>query len=461
MMSVDSTQSMKMESPHPAAGVCPVTGFGGPATALKSPTGCPVTEGAAEFDPFRGAYQADPAVALAEARRNEPVFYSPVLDYWVVTRYNDVKEIFKNPDLFSAAITLEQVTPISDEALDILDAGDFAPGPTIVNEDEPIHGERRRALFQPFEQDSVALLEPRIREVINNYIDRFAARGEADLVDDLFYEVPCIVALIFLGVPDEDIETCRQFGMQQTLFTWGRPEVSEQVRVAEGMAAFWAFAGELVERLKKTPDAPGWIPHAIRVQAEHPDLITDNYLQNIMMSGILAAHETTTNASGNALRTLLENREAWEAIVEDPNLIPKAVEECLRFSGSVVAWRRMTTDDAVVGGVEIPAGSRLLIVMASANRDESIFPEPDVFDIHRANARRHLTFGLGIHTCMGASLARLEMKVFLTELTRRLPGLRLKQGQDFTYLPNTSFRGPEHVLVEWDPATNPLPSDRP
>lgn len=434
---------------------CPVS------SVTHSPTGCPVSSLAASFDPFRGAYQVNPGDSLKLARKEEPVFYSPVLDYWVVTRYNDIKEIFKNPELFSAAITLEQITPVSEEAIEILDGYDFAPGPTIVNEDEPIHTERRRALMAPFEADEVAKLAPRITEIVNTYIDRFVKRGHADLVDDLFYEVPCIVALIFLGVPDEDIETCRQFGMQQTLFTWGRPPAEEQNRVATGMGQFWEFAGHLVERLKKTPDAPGWIPHAIRVQKDHPDLITDNYLQNIMMSGILAAHETTTNASGNAFRTLLENRKAWERICADPTLIPKAIEECLRYAGSVVAWRRMTTDDTTVGGVEIPAGSRLLLVTSSANRDDSVFPEPDVFDLDRPNARRHLTFGLGTHTCMGATLARQEMRIFIGELARRLPHMRLVEGQQYTYLPNTSFRGPEHVLVEWDPAQNPIPADRP
>ncbi|BAH53630.1 cytochrome P450 [Rhodococcus opacus] len=428
---------------------------------VKSPTGCPVSGMAAGFDPFQGAYQVDPSSSLRGARKEEPVFYSPLLDYWVVTRYEDIKQIFKTPSVFSPSITLDQITPISDEALQILGSYQFAPGPTIVNEDEPIHTERRRLLLQPFEAENVATLEPKIREVVNTYLDRVIKDGRADLIGDLLYEVPCIVALIFLGVPDEDIETCRHFGMQQTLFTWGHPTGDEQTRVATGMGKFWEFAGGLVDKLKADPNAKGWIPHAIEMQRQHPDLFDDNYLQNIMMSGVVAAHETTTNATGNAFRTLLENRSSWEEICADPTLIPKAIEECLRYSGSVVAWRRKAVVDTTVGGVDIPAGGRLLIVMASANRDDSMFPEPDDFDIHRGNARRHLTFGIGSHTCLGATLARLEMKVFLEEVSRRLPHMSLVAGQEFSYLPNTSFRGPEHVLVEWDPQQNPVPADRP
>lgn len=434
-------------------GTCPVEHM--------TPTGCPVSSLAANFDPFRGAYQVNPADSLAPARREEPVFYSPLLDYWVVTRYSDIEAIFRDPTTFSAAITLEQISPISDEAMDILRKYEFAPGPTIVNEDEPGHTAHRRALMEPFELDSVNQLVPRIHEVITEYVDRFIKRGSADLIDDLIYEVPCIIALMFIGVPDEDIETCRKFGMQQTLFTWGRPDGSEQERVATGLGQYWEFAGKLIQRLKENPDGPGWIPHAIRVQTANPELISDNYLQNLMMSGILAAHETTTNAAANAFRTLLENRQAWEEMCNDLTLIPKVVEECLRYAGSVVAWRRITTADVNVGGVDIPAGSRLLIVTASANRDDAVFEGPDTFDIHRPNARRHLTFGVGAHTCMGATLARAEMRAFLEILGTRLPHMRLVEGQDYTYLPNTSFRGPEHILVQWDPAANPLPADRP
>jgi len=180
-----------------------------------------------------------------------------------------------------------------------------------------------------------------------------------------------------------------------------------------------------------------------------------------MMSGMLAAHETTTNATANAFRVLLEHRRAWEQLCQDPSLIPRAVEECLRYAGSVVAWRRSATKDVTVGGVDIPAGARLLIVTASANRDEAVFDQPDTFDINRTNARRHLTFGLGPHVCMGATLARVEMRIFLETLATRLPHMRLVPAQRFTYLPNTSFRGPRHVLVEWDPAANPFPGDRP
>ena len=199
--------------------------------------------------------------------------------------------------------------------------------------------------------------------------------------------------------------------------------------------------------------------YAIRKQKEQPQVVTDSYLHSMMMAGIVAAHETTANATGNALRLLLENRHLWETICADPSLIPNAVEECLRVSGSIIAWRRVALQDTEVGGVPITKGDKLLVVMTSANHDERHFENPDTIDLYRGNTTDHLSFGYGSHQCMGKNLARMEMRVFLEELTRRLPHMELVPDQAFTYLPNVSFRGPEHLHVRWDPARNPERAD--
>ncbi len=135
-------------------------------------------------------------------------------------------------------------------------------------------------------------------------------------------------------------------------------------------------------------------------------------------------------------------------------MIPNAVDECLRLSGSIIAWRRVALCDVTVGGIALPKGAKILMVMTSANHDESHFTGADLLDLRRDNARDHLSFGFGRHQCMGKNLARMEMQVFLEELTGRLPHLKLSE-QRFSYLPNISFRGPEHLRVEWDPARNP------
>ncbi|POR52837.1 cytochrome P450 [Paraburkholderia eburnea] len=438
------------------AGRCPFS-HAAPATAqaeLKHPERCPVSANAAAFDPFSDGYQQDPPDYVRWAREQEPVFYSPKLGYWVVTRYDDIKAIFRDNLTFSPSIALEKITPTGPEANAVLESYGYAMNRTLVNEDEPAHMPRRRVLMEPFTPEHLKHHEPMVRRLTREYVDRFIDDGRADLVDQMLWEVPLTVALHFLGVPEEDMDLLRQYSIAHTVNTWGRPRPEEQVAVAHAVGNFWQFAGKVLDKMRQNPDGPGWMQYGIRRQKEHPDVVTDSYLHSMMMAGIVAAHETTANATANAMKLLLQHPHAWRELCEDPSLIPNAVEECLRHNGSVAAWRRLATKDVRIGGVDIAAGAKLLIVTSSANHDERHFADADLFDIRRDNASDHVTFGYGSHQCMGKNLARMEMQIFLEEFTRRLPHMRLAE-QSFSYVPNTSFRGPEHLWVEWDPAQNP------
>ena len=154
--------------------------------------------------------------------------------------------------------------------------------------------------------------------------------------------------------------------------------------------------------------------------------------------------------SANAILTLLQHRDSWDAIVLDHSLIPNTVEECLRYRPSVVAWRRLVKEDVELSGVTIPAGQRILCFLPSGNRDEDRVRNGEIFDISREDARTHISFGFGRHFCLGAPLARFELAVILEELTRRLPSMRLSEGQDFRPVETVQFRGPEKLWVEWD-----------
>ncbi|MGD8430387.1 MAG: cytochrome P450, partial [Ectothiorhodospiraceae bacterium] len=434
------------QQPGAPAAECPFSGAG---------SDCPVSPQAAAFDPFGYDYQLDPAEALRWSRDQEPVFYSPKLGYWVVSRYQDIKAIFRDNLTFSPAIALEKITPVSQEAQDVLKQYDYAMNRTLVNEDEPQHTERRRVLMEHFTPENLVRQEPMVRRLTREAVDRIVDRGEADLVDEMLWEVPLTVALHFLGVPEEDMGKLREYSIAHTVNTWGRPSKEQQVEVAHAVGNFWQYAGKVLEKMRATPDGPGWMRYAIRQQAHYPDVVTDSYLHSMMMAIIVAAHETTAHASANMFRRLLEQRHLWEEVCRNPRLIPNAAEECLRHTGSVVAWRRITTAPATVGGVDVPEGARLLIVSASGNHDERHFENPDEIDLYRDNAVDHLTFGYGSHQCMGKNIARMEMRIFLEEFTRRLPHLELVPEQEFTFLPNVSFRGPDHLWVRWDPAQNP------
>ncbi len=448
---------MTSESSNEILPTCPV--MHGSGAALKSPTGCPVSEQAAEFDPFQDAYMDNPSEFVRWAREKEPVFYSPKLDYWVVTRYKAIKDIFRDPVTFSPSNVLESTEPPSPEAAAILKQYGFGMSRTLVNEDEPAHMARRRVLMAPFTPEHLKQHEPMVRRLVTEAVDSFIDDGQVDLFKKLLWHVPFSVALHFLGIEDdEDREKMHQFSIAHTVTAFGRPSPEERISVAHTVGQFWQLAGEVLEKMRRTPDGPGWMRYSIRQQADYPDVVTDSYLHSMMMAIIVAAHESTSFAAANAIKLLLQHPDAWRDICADPGLISPAVEECLRHNGSIASWRRRAMRDVEIEGVPIPAGSKLLLVVSSANHDRSQFSDPDFFDIRRDNTVEHLTFGFGAHQCLGKNIGRMEMQIIISELTRRLPHLKLMP-QTYKYVHNLSFRGPRNLLVQWDPSLNPERTD--
>ncbi len=435
-----------------SATACPFHAMHGSAGALSPQD---LQARAEAFDPFQQDYMVNPSEYVRWAREQAPVFYSPQLDYWVITRHATLKEVFRDPVTFSPSNVLEPMAAPDPEVQRILQQYDYGMSRTLVNEDEPMHMARRRVLMEPFTPEHLREHEARVRELVNEAIDSFVDAGEVDLVKALFWHVPFTVALQFLGIDDEaDRKTMHQFAIAHTINAFGRPTPEQRHEIAHTVGRFWQFSGEVLEKMRQTPDGPGWMRYSLRQQREHPDVVTDSYLHSMMMAMIVAAHETTTFASTNAMKLLLEHPQTWREVCDDPSLISPAMEECLRHDGSIGSWRRRTTREVTLEGVEIPAGARLLLVVHSANHDPEVFGDPDTFDIRRDNSANHLTFGFGAHQCLGKNLGRMEMQIMIGELARRLPHMRLVP-QDLEYVANLSFRGPQHLWVQWDPAMNP------
>lgn len=403
------------------------------------------------FDMFGEAYQADPAESLREFREEKPIFFSERMNYWIVTRYKDIKEIFRDPVTFSARNVLEKFTPNGEEADSILKSYNYGMDKTLVNEDEPIHMERRRELLDAFAAPNLEGLREVTKGLVKKQVDSFIHKGKVNLVATILWEVPIIIALKFLGVPDDDIVELQKYGVAHKVNTWGRPTEQEQIHVATMVGKFWHFSGAVLKRMQANYEGQsGWMYDMIRKNISNPLVVTDNYLHSMMMAILVAAHETTSTATANAIIQLLSRPNLWQKLHDEPRLIPGAAEECLRHAAPIVSWRRQATRDVEIGGVQIKEGDKLFLVMASANHDPEHFENPDEIDILRDNASEHLSFGYGAHQCMGRNIGRMEMCVILEELTRRLPHLKLSD-QKFTNLPNTSFHGPEELWVEWDP----------
>lgn len=187
----------------------------------------------------------------------------------------------------------------------------------------------------------------------------------------------------------------------------------------------------------------------VRAQEEGAE-ISDHEIASLLYSLLFAGHETTTTLIANSFRVLLAHPDQWEHLIENPKQITKAVDEVLRYSGSIVGWRRKALKDAEVGGQKITKGDGLLLLMGSANRDEERFENGEDFDITRDNAREHLSFGFGIHYCLGNMLAKLQAKICLEEATKLIPSLRLTDDADIDFRENLSFRVPVTVPVTWD-----------
>lgn len=421
---------------------------------IEEASKCPITGMGGEYKPFDEDYLQDPYVFFEKARAQEPIFYSPEEDYWVVMKYDDMVDIFKDPETFSPANARHPVSPLCPAAAAKRDELDISIEPCLVDELSETHRKHRRIFGNAFTPRRVNQIEGRVREIVNGFIDDFIEDGKADLVGQMLFEVPALAIFIFLGAKDEDALFVKKLGADRALVNFGRPTEEDQIKMIGGMSEHWEFTKKLVNDALEDP-GDNYLGDMVRLHQEDPERFTVNYLYNVMHLMQFAGHETTTQATANGIRHMLEDREKWEMLCNDPSLIPNAVEEILRIDTSIFAWRRIATKPAKIGDVEVPEGARILMMLGSGNHDEDMFPNPTVFDPTRENAKKHLGLGVGAHYCMGAPLAKLEMRIVLEELTRRVPHMNLVKGQKYEYLPTLNFRGVQKLHVEWDVDQNP------
>ena len=400
------------------------------------------------YQPYHQSMLVDPYPFFEIARRTAPVFYSAEIDHWLVSRHEDVKRIFLDHDTFSAKNTLMPISSLCEEAQKILKS-DCRIQPALGNQDRPRHRIFRMHLMKVFTAQLILDEEPVLRSLINSLIDKIEHQNEADLIDELIFQFPAQIILKMLGFLKEDMPMLIKGGKNRNQFIFGHPGKEEQIQLAEGMASLFQHCFKLVESRTKNPQNDITSTLIALRDDDNQSVFTTDEIASILFAFFTAGHETTASLIGNAIRQLLTRRSEWEKICKDPTLIPNTVEEALRHDSSVIGWRRLAKQDVEIAGVTIPKDSQILLLLGAANRDDALFDEPDRFDISRGNAKEHLSFGKGIHTCFGNVLARLEIKVALEELSARLPGLQLASEQTFDYMPNVAFRTLYHLNVKW------------
>lgn len=411
------------------------------------PSGCPRH---AHWSPLNDDYLADPYPIAAALRDEHPVFYSPELGYLVLTDLADIEAVFTDHETFASINVQDPVFPLAPEAQEILAAPDFDPVAVMSNRAEPDHGRIRRYTRQGFSNRRIKTLEPYIRRRSHELIDAMIAHSPpAEFIEAFAFPLPGETVFRFIGFPEGDDEMLKGWCGDRKAFSWGRPTPAEQTEIAEHMLAYWRYCRDFTAA-KRDHRGDDLASELIDAHEADPDGLSYREVESIIYGLSFAGHEAVTALLCNTLLCLLPRRDLWAEIGADPGLIPNAVEEVLRFNSSQISWRRITTQDTTVRGVEVPAGTAVFLNFASANRQPDVWAEPDRFDIHRPNANRHISFGKGVHYCLGAKLAKIETQIVVEIIAESLPSLRLVDGPDLRYFPNITFRGPSELHVTWD-----------
>lgn len=402
----------------------------------------------AQYNPFAGPHVHDPHPFFERLRKEEPVSFSPMLGMWLVSRYEDIWKVLKDPTRFSNRDMLVSGTQLTDEAKAILSQG-FPTAHVLLGMDPPEHTRLRRLMNRGFTAQRVAGMEPFIRQMATDLVDRFAEDGHADLVEQLAYRLPVHVILGVMGVPQEDVWKIKRWSAdwQQLVFEHVPPD--RQVEMAKSVIEFQQYCIHLIEERRRSPreDLTSWLAAA---EADGEELSMHELVMAIGASMLSAGHESTTALMANTWKLALEHG-VWQSLRDDRELVPKFLEESSRYDSVSHAMLRTAREDVEVGGVKIPQGSRLLLLYAAGSRDEALCPHADRLDLDREKVPQHLTFGRGTHFCFGAPLARLQYQVATNVLLDRLPELRLVSGQDFGIWQSLVLRQMKHLLVEWTP----------
>lgn len=423
-----------------------------PEALAVAPPGCPMHSG---WSPLDDDYLEDPYPIASALRAEHPVFYAEELGHVVVTRMADIEHVFMNPDVFASTNVQDPIFPLASTAAEVLAAPDFDPVAVMSNRPEPDHGRIRVFTRRGFSNRRLASLEDYMRSRATELLDAMIERGSpAEYVQAFAFPLPAEIVFRFIGFPRGDDAMIKSWCGNRKAFSWGKPTAEEQTEIAEGMLEYWRYCRDFVAQ-RRDERRDDFASELLDAHDADPDPsngtgISYREVESVVYGISFAGHDPVTALLCNTLRCLLPRRDQWEALCADPSLAAAAVEETLRYESSQVSWRRVTTTDTELGGVQLPAGTKIFLNFAAANHEPEAFPDPDTFDIHREGANRHISFGKGIHFCLGAGLARMEARIALELLSQRLPSLRVVDGQHPVFFPNITFRGPDALHLEWD-----------
>ncbi len=379
--------------------------------------------------------------------------YDDEQEAWIVEAYEDILDVLKDQTHFSAvnSIGIAPFETMAGEVRAVLEAG-IPRFPGIIEMDPPRHTIYRRLVNEGFTPRRVAALEPSMREIAHDLLDGLAGETEADFVRVFGDPLPIRVISQILGVPSEDTDRVQYLSDAfRTLEagTIGKLPMETQLETAHRFVEFQRYVENMVDERRREPGED-----LVSVLVETPlggeRPLTRDELVSTVIHLLFAGQETTTRLLASMVNLLLADRPLWERVIAEPAVIPTAIEESLRLAPPVTYHMRQAKAPVSLGGADLEPGDAVHLVFASANRDESVFPEPDVLDLDRGNASRHLGLGRGIHFCVGAPIGRLEAKVALEVLTERVPTLRLIPDRPPEHESHAMLGGLATLPVAWD-----------
>jgi cytochrome P450 len=370
-------------------------------------------------------FMQDPYPLLRQLREEDPVHWSDSIGGWILTRYDDIVTTFKDTTHYSNEGRLAKAVAYlpPETRAEFTTFENHYRQKSLIHSDPPDHTRFRSLVTKAFNARVVEGMRPRMQEIVNEVFDAAQQAGKMDVINDLAIPLPATVLAEILGVPKADVHLFKDWADGLLAFQGvNKPPVHVLRRSQDSIVGMRAYLGELLKDKLRHP-GQDLLSELAAAESEGEKLSAPE-LVNTCITLLVAGHETTTSLIGNGTWALLRHTDQWQRLKEDPSLLTSAIEEILRFESPVARQPRLMKQDTEMGGKTLRVGEMLFQMLNAANRDPAYFTDPDRFDIGRQK-NRHIAFGLGIHFCIGALLARTEGQVVFSTLVTRFPNLRL------------------------------------
>ena len=407
----------------------------------------------ADFDFFSPEVIESPHEFYEAIRREAPVYQLPGTDIFMLSRWEDIRQVNRDTETFSNQFqdVLKGPEP-SPEAAAIYASGYEQP-PTLLTLDPPEHKVFRSLINKVFSARRVEKMHDYIEQVVDELIDDFIDKGECEFVRDFATPLPVYVIADQLGVPRKDLRRIKAWSDAFAGRLGGMASPEEEIENARLIVEYQHYMADIIADRRANPQ-DDMISDLANNTINHADgerLMTVEELLSMIEQLLVAGNETTTSATTGGLLSLIQLSDQLQILLDDPKIIDNAVEEILRLESPSAGLWRVVTKDTELHGVKIPKGSMLQLRYAAANRDERVFDNPEVMDVCRKNADDHIAFGYGTHFCPGAFLGRKEMQVAFQRILQRMTNIRLAEGKnDLTHWPNMVLRGLKELHITFD-----------